>query len=119
MKKPRTLTRIAASLLLLPILHLAVKGLFYGILILDGIRWPDYIANLLYAIFVFMAMFIPYVTIGSSVLGIILQAKGIRNGENKKIGIWVISACILLIVLLIAACTALMWSLIASGGIGS
>ena len=115
MKKPRTLTRIAASLLLLPLLHLAVTGLFYGLLLLDDIRWPDYIDNLLYAIFIFMAMFIPYVTIGSSVLGIILQAKG----ENKKAGILVICGFALWIVLLIAACVAIMWSLISSGGIGS
>ena len=119
MKRKHSLTRIAASLLLLPLLHLAVTGLFYGMLLLDGIRWPDYIDNLLYAIFIFMAMFIPYVTIGSSVLGIILQAKGIRKGENKKAGILVICGFALWIVLLIAACVAIMWSLISSGGIGS
>ena len=119
MKRKHSLTRIAASLLLLPILHLAVTGLFYGIFLLDGIRWPDFIDNLLYAIFVFMAMFIPYVTVGTSILGIIFQTKGMRQGESRKMGILVICGFVLLIILLIAACTALMWSLIASGGIGS
>lgn len=119
MKRKHSLTRIAASLLLLPILHLAVTGLFYGIFLLDGIQWPDYIDNLLYAIFVFMAMYTPAVIIGTSAVGITLQVRGMRRGESRKTGIWVISAFVLLIALLIVACTALMWSLIASGGIGS
>ena len=66
-----------------------------------------------------MAMFIPYVTVGASILGIIFQTNGMRQGESRKMGILVICGFVLLIILLIAACTALMWSLIASGGIGS
>ena len=119
MKRKHSLTRIAASLLLLPILHLAVTGLFYGIILLDDIRWPDYIANLLYSIFVFMAAFIPQVTVVASVVGISLSIQGIRKGENKTVGILVISACILFIVLPVAACIAIMWYLISIGGIGS
>ena len=32
MKKPRTLTRTAASILMIPVLYIAVTGLLYGIL---------------------------------------------------------------------------------------
>ena len=119
MKRKHSLTRMSASLLLLPLLHLAVTGLFYGLLLLDDIRWPDFLSNTLYAIFVFMGLAIPHVTVGTSIVGIILQTGGIRKGENKKAGILVICGFALWIVLLIAACVAIMWSLISSGGIGS
>ena len=118
MKRNHSLTRIAASLLLLPLLHLAVTGLFYGLFLLDDIRWPDFLSNTLYAIFVFMGLAIPHVTVGTSIVGIILQTGGIRKGESKRTGIWVICGFALWITLLIAACIALVWSL-PSEGIGS
>ena len=117
MKRKHSLTRIAASLLLLPILHIGLTVLFYEIL--DDLLMPDYMNNFLYAILVFMAAFIPQVTVVASVVGISLSIQGIRKGENKTVGILVISACILFIVLLVAACIAIMWYLISIGGIGS
>ena len=119
MKKPRSFTRKAASLLLIPIFHIGLTVLFFEILFLNDLVMPDYMSNFLYRILFFIAAFIPQVTVVASMVGISLSIQGIRKGENKTVGILVISACILFIVLLVAACIAIMWYLISIGGIGS
>ena len=117
MKKPRTLTRTAASILMIPVLYIAVMGLLYGILaislsdpVLDWMTQAnlDLLPDLIYVILVCMAPVLPVVVLGSSAVGIILQIRGIRKGEDKKKGLFIIGAFILLTVLLIVSCLALM-----------
>ena len=117
MKKPRTLTRTAASILMIPVLYIAVMGLLYGILaislsdpVLDWMTQAnlDLLPDLIYVILVCMAPVLPFVVLGSSAVGIILQIRGIRKGEDKKKGLFIIGAFVLLTVLLIVSCLALM-----------
>ena len=117
MKKPRTLTRIAASILMIPVLYIAVMGLLYGILaislsdpVLDWMTQAnlDLLPDLIYVILVCMAPVLPVVVLGSSAVGVILQIRGIRKGEDKKKGLFIIGAFVLLTVLLIVSCLALM-----------
>ena len=117
MKKPRTLTRTAASILMIPVLYIAVMGLLYGILaislsdpVLDWMTQAnlDLLPDLIYVILVCMAPVLPVVVLGSSAVGIILQIRGIRKGEEKKKGLFIIGAFVLLTVLLIVSCLALM-----------
>ena len=117
MKKPRTLTRTAASILMIPVLYIAVMGLLYGILaislsdpVLDWMTQAnlDLLPDLIYVILVCMAPVLPVVVLGSSAVGIILQIRGIRKGEDKKKGLFIIGAFVLLTVLLIVSCLALM-----------
>ena len=117
MKKPRTLTRTAASILMIPVLYIAVMGLLYGILaislsdpVLDWMTQVnlDLLPDLIYVILVCMAPVLPVVVLGSSAVGIILQIRGIRKGEDKKKGLFIIGAFVLLTVLLIVSCLALM-----------
>lgn len=125
MKKPRTLTRTAASILMIPVLYIAVTGLLYGILaislsdpVLDWMTQAnlDLLPDLIYVILVCMAPVIPVVVLGSSAVGIILQIRGIRKGEDKKKGLFIIGAFVLLTVLLIVSCLALMLYLESTGG---
>lgn len=124
MKKPRTLTRTAASILMIPVLYIAVMGLLYGILAISlsepVLDWMiqanlDLLPELVYVILVCMAPVLPVVVLGSSAVGIILQIRGIRKGEDKKKGLFIIGAFVLLTVLLIVSCLALMLYL-ATGG---
>ena len=117
MKKPITLTRTAASILMIPVLYIAVMGLLYGILaislsdpVLDWMTQVnlDLLPDLIYVILVCMAPVLPVVVLGSSAVGIILQIRGIRKGEDKKKGLFIIGAFVLLTVLLIVSCLALM-----------
>ena len=125
MKKPRTLTRTAASILMIPVLYIAVMGLLYGILaislsdpVLDWMTQADLdlLPDLIYVILVCMAPVLPVVVFGSSAVGIILQIRGIRKGEDKKKGLFIIGAFVLLTVLLIVSCLALMLYLGSTGG---
>ena len=125
MKKPRTLTRTAASILMIPVLYIAVTGLLYGILaislsepVLDWMTQAnlDLLPDLIYVILVCMAPVLPVVVLGSSAVGIILQIRGIRKGEDKKKGLFIIGAFVLLTVLLIVSCLALMLYLESTGG---
>lgn len=125
MKKTRTLTRTAASILMIPVLYIAVTGLLYGILaislsdpVLDWMTQAnlDLLPDLIYVILVCMAPVIPVVVLGSSAVGIILQIRGIRKGEDKKKGLFIIGAFVLLTVLLIVSCLALMLYLESTGG---
>lgn len=125
MKKPHTLTRTAASILMIPVLYIAVTGLLYGILaislsepVLDWMTQAnlDLLPDLIYVILVCMAPVIPVVVLGSSAVGIILQIRGIRKGEDKKKGLFIIGAFVLLTVLLIVSCLALMLYLESTGG---
>jgi uncharacterized membrane protein YozB (DUF420 family) len=125
MKKPRTLTRTAASILMIPVLYIAVMGLLYGILaislsdpVLDWMTQAnlDLLPDLIYVILVCMAPVLPVVVLGSSAVGIILQIRGIRKGEDKKKGLFIIGAFVLLTVLLIVSCLALMLYLESTGG---
>ena len=125
MKKTRTLTRTAASILMIPVLYIAVTGLLYGILaislsdpVLDWMTQAnlDLLPDLIYVILVCMAPVIPVVVLGSSAVGIILQIRGIRKGEDKKKGLFIIGAFVLLTVLLIVSCLALMLYLGSTGG---
>ena len=125
MKKPRTLTRTAASILMIPVLYIAVTGLLYGILaislsdpVLDWMTQAnlDLLPDLIYVILVCMAPVIPVVVLGSSAVGIILQIRGIRKGEDKKKGLFIIGAFVLLTILLIVSCLALMLYLESTGG---
>ena len=125
MKKPRTLTRTAASILMIPVLYIAVMGLLYGILAIslsDPVSdWMvqvnlDLLSDLIYVILVCMAPVLPVVVLGSSAVGIILQIRGIRKGEDKKKGLFIIGAFVLLTVLLIVSCLALMLYLESTGG---
>lgn len=125
MKKPRTLTRTAASILMIPVLYIAVTGLLYGILaislsdpVLDWMTQADLdlLPDLIYVILVCMAPVLPVVVLGSSAVGIILQIRGIRKGEDKKKGLFIIGAFVLLTILLIVSCLALMLYLESTGG---
>lgn len=125
MKKPRTLTRTAASILMIPVLYIAVTGLLYGILAISlsepVLDWMiqanlDLLPELIYVILVCMAPILPVVVLGSSAVGIILQIRGIRKGEDKKKGLFIIGAFVLLTVLLIVSCLALMLYLESTGG---
>ena len=125
MKKPRTLTRTAASILMIPVLYIAVMGLLYGILAISlsdpVLEWMtqanlDLLPDLIYVILVCMAPVLPVVVLGSSAVGIILQIRGIRKGEDKKKGLFIIGAFVLLNVLLIVSCLALMLYLESTGG---
>ena len=125
MKKPRTLTRTAASILMIPVLYIAVMGLLYGILaislsdpVLDWMTQAnlDLLPDLIYVILVCMAPVLPVIVLGSSAVGIILQIRGIRKGEDKKKGLFIIGAFVLLTVLLIVSCLALMLYLESTGG---
>ena len=128
MKKPRTLTRTAASILMIPVLYIAVTGLLYGILaislsdpVLDWMTQAnlDLLPDLIYVILVCMAPVIPVVVLGSSAVGIILQIRGIRKGEDKKKGLFIIGAFVLLIVLLALSCFALVHYMNTTGGFRS
>ena len=125
MKKPRTLTRTAASILMIPVLYIAVMGLLYGSLaislsdpVLDWMTQAnlDLLPDLIYVILVCMAPVLPVVVLGSSAVGIILQIRGICKGEDKKKGLFIIGAFVLLNVLLIVSCLALMLYLESTGG---
>ena len=125
MKKPRTLTRIAASVLMIPVLYIAATGLLYGILAISlsdpVLEWMtqanlDLLPDLIYVILVCMAPVLPVIVLGSSAVGIILQIRGIRKGEDKKKGLFIIGAFVLLTVLLIVSCLALMLYLESTGG---
>ena len=125
MKKPRTLTRTAASILMIPVLYIAVMGLLYGILAISlsepVLYWMtqanlDLLPDLIYVILVCMAPVLPFVVLGSSAVGIILQIRGIRKGEDKKKGLFIIGAFVLLTVLLIVSCLALMLYLESTSG---
>lgn len=125
MKKPRTLTRTAASILMIPVLYIAVMGLLYGILAISlsepVLDWMiqanlDLLPDLIYVILVCMAPVLPVVVLGSSAVGIILQIRGIRKGEDKRKGLFIIGAFVLLTVLLIVSCLALMLYLESTGG---
>ena len=125
MKKPRTLTRTAASILMIPVLYIAVMGLLYGILAISlsepVLDWMiqanlDLLPDLIYVILVCMAPVLPVVVLGSSAVGIILQIRGIRKGEDKKKGLFIIGAFVLLTVLLIVSCLALMLYMESTGG---
>ena len=128
MKKPRTLTRTAASILMIPVLYIAALGLLYGILtislsepILDWMTQAnlDLLSDLIYVILVCMAPVLPVVVLGSSAVGIILQIRGIRKGEDKKKGLFIIGAFVLLIVLLALSCFALVHYMNTTGGFRS
>ena len=128
MKKPRTLTRTAASILMIPVLYIAVMGLLYGILaislsdpVLDWMTQAnlDLLSDLIYVILVCMAPVLPVVVLGSSAVGIILQIRGIRKGEDKKKGLFIIGAFVLLIVLLAVSCLALVHYMNTTGGFRS
>ena len=125
MKKPRTLTRTAASILMIPVLYIAVMGLLYGILAISlsepVLDWMiqanlDLLPDLIYVILVCMSPVLPVVVLGSSAVGIILQIRGIRKGEDKRKGLFIIGAFVLLTVLLIVSCLALMLYLESTGG---
>ena len=128
MKKPRTLTRTAASILMIPILYIAVMGLLYGILAIslsDPVSdWMtqadlDLLPDLIYVILVCMAPVLPVVVLGSSAVGTILQIRGIRKGEDKKKGLFIIGAFVLVIVLLALSCFALVHYMNTTGGFRS
>ena len=128
MKKPRTLTRTAASILMIPVLYIAVTGLLYGILAISlsdpVLYWMtqanlDLLPDLIYVILVCMAPVLPVVVLGSSAVGIILQIRGIRKGEDKKKGLFIIGAFVLLIVLLALSCFALVHYMNTTGGFRS
>ena len=128
MKKPHTLTRTAASILMIPVLYIAVMGLLYGILaislsdpVLDWMTQAnlDLLLDLIYVILVCMAPVLPVVVLGSSAVGIILQIRGIRKGEDKKKGLFIIGAFVLLIVLLALSCFALVHYMNTTGGFRS
>ena len=128
MKKTRTLTRTAASILMIPVIYIAVMGLLYGILaislsdpVLDWMTQAnlDLLPDLIYVILVCMAPVLPVVVLGSSAVGIILQIRGIRKGEDKKKGLFIIGAFVLLIVLLALSCFALVHYMNTTGGFRS
>ena len=128
MKKPLNLTRSAASILMIPVLYIAVMGLLYGILAIslsDPVSdWMtqadlDLLPDLIYVILVCMAPVLPVVVLGSSAVGIILQIRGIRKGEDKKKGLFIIGAFVLLIVLLALSCFALVHYMNTTGGFRS
>ena len=128
MKKPRTLTRPAASILMIPVLYIAVMGLLYGSLAISLSEpvsdWMvqanlDLLSDLIYVILVCMAPVLPVVVLGSSAVGIILQIRGIRKGEDKKKGLWIIASFVLLILLLIGSFFAYVLYMNSTGGFAS
>ena len=124
MKKPRTLTRIAASVLMIPVLYIAATGLLYGILAvlcsdLVSAHWLFALAEIIYVILICMTPVLPIVVVGSSAVGIPLQIRGIRKGEDKKKGLCIVAAFVLLIVLLTVSCFALVHYMNTTGGFGS
>ena len=128
MKKPHTLTRTAASILMIPVLYIAVTGLLYGILAISlsepVLDWMiqanlDLLPDFIYVILVCMAPVLPIVVVGSSAVGIPLQIRGIRKGEDKKKGLFIIAAFVLLIVLLALSCFALVHYMNTTGGFRS
>lgn len=128
MKKPRTLTRTAASILMIPVLYIAVMGLLYGSLAISLSEpvsdWMiqanlNLLSDLIYVILVCMAPVLPVVVLGSSAVGIILQIRGIRKGEDKKKGLFIIGAFVLLIVLLALSCFTLVHYMNTTGGFRS
>ena len=128
MTNKKTLTRTAASILMIPVLYIAVMGLLYGILaislsdpVLDWMTQAnlDLLSDLIYVILVCMAPVLPVVVLGSSAVGIILQIRGIRKGENKKKGLWIIASFVLLILLLIGSFFAYVLYMNSTGGFAS
>jgi hypothetical protein len=124
MKKPRTLTRIAASVLMIPVLYIAATGLLYGIFAvlcsdLVSANWLFALAEIIYVILICMTPVLPIVVVGSSAVGIPLQIRGIRKGEDKKKGLCIVAAFVLLIVLLTVSCLALVHYMNTTGGFRS
>jgi hypothetical protein len=124
MKKPRTLTRIAASVLMIPVLYIAATGLLYGIFAvlcsdLVSANWLFALAEIIYVILICMTPVLPIVVVGSSAVGIPLQIRGIRKGEDKKKGLCIVAAFVLLIVLLTVSCFALVHYMNTTGGFRS
>ena len=124
MKKPRTLTRTAASILMIPVLYIAALGLLYGIFAvlcsdLVSANWLFALAEIIYVILICMTPVLPIVVVGSSAVGIPLQIRGIRKGEDKKKGLCIIAAFVLLIVLLALSCFALVHYMNTTGGFKS
>lgn len=124
MKKPRTLTRTAASILMIPVLYIAALGLLYGIFAvlcsdLVSANWLFALAEIIYVILICMTPVLPIVVVGSSAVGIPLQIRGIRKGEDKKKGLCIIAAFVLLIVLLALSCFALVHYMNTTGGFRS
>ena len=128
MTNKKTLTRTAASILMIPVLYIAVMGLLYGILAISlsepVLYWMtqanlDLLPDLIYVILVCMAPVLPVVVLASSAVGIILQIRGIRKGENKKKGLWIIASFVLLILLLIGSFFAYVLYMNSTGGFAS
>ena len=124
MKNPRTLTRTAASILMIPVLYIAALGLLYGIFAvlcsdLVSANWLFALAEIIYVILICMTPVLPIVVVGSSAVGIPLQFRGIRKGEDKKKGLCIVAAFVLLIVLLTVSCFALVHYMNITGGFGS
>ena len=124
MKNPRTLTRTAASILMIPVLYIAALGLLYGIFAvlcsdLVSANWLFALAEIIYVILICMTPVLPIVVVGSSAVGIPLQFRGIRKGEDKKKGLCIIAAFVLLIVLLALSCFALVHYMNTTGGFRS
>jgi hypothetical protein len=124
MKKPRTLTRTAASILMIPVLYIAALGLLYGIFAvlcsdLVSANWLFALAEIIYVILICMTPVLPIVVVGSSAVGIPLQIRGIRKGEDKKKGLCIVAAFVLLIVLLALSCFALVHYMNTTGGFRS
>jgi hypothetical protein len=124
MKKPRTLTRTAASILMIPVLYIAALGLLYGIFAvlcsdLVSANWLFALAEIIYVILICMTPVLPIVVVGSSAVGIPLQIRGIRKGEDKKKGLCIVAAFVLLIVLLTVSCLALVHYMNTTGGFRS
>jgi hypothetical protein len=124
MKKPRTLTRTAASILMISVLYIAALGLLYGIFAvlcsdLVSANWLFALAEIIYVILICMTPVLPIVVVGSSAVGIPLQIRGIRKGEDKKKGLCIVAAFVLLIVLLALSCFALVHYMNTTGGFRS
>lgn len=124
MKNPRTLTRTAASILMIPVLYIAALGLLYGIFAvlcsdLVSANWLFALAEIIYVILICMTPVLPIVVVGSSAVGIPLQIRGIRKGEDKKKGLCIVAAFVLLIVLLALSCFALVHYMNTTGGFRS
>ena len=124
MKKPRTLTRTAASVLMIAVLYIAALGLLYGIFAvlcsdLVSANWLFALAEIIYVILICMTPVLPIVVVGSSAVGIPLQIRGIRKGEDKKKGLCIVAAFVLLIVLLALSCLALVHYMNTTGGFRS
>ena len=90
MKKPHSFTRMAASLLLFPILYGLLIVLLYAVGYLVMLEFVVYFGMILLAL-------MPLPTVGACVTGIVIQIQGIRKGEDKSTGIWVIAVFVILI----------------------